>query len=143
MIGSLLYVSRRLTVDSADESELQAIELISLTRNSTLNLTGVLIATPDHFAQFLEGDTAAIETVMTSVRADPRHTEVVVANMSPLGRRLFPAWRMACFGPGNFMSRHVSPMIDRHPEQLSPAEAGSLISLMTKLVDDSAPPAPM
>eukprot|EP01035_Chromulina_nebulosa_P009301 gene9301-12562_t len=124
MIDSLLYVSRRSPTEALDDTVLEAIELIALSRNSELDLTGVLIATPSHFAQFLEGGRAALDAVMTSIRADARHTEVMVADAPVAGRRLFPAWRMACFGPGNFMSRHVAPMFDRHPTPLSPNEAG-------------------
>jgi hypothetical protein len=130
---ALLYVSRSLLPASLDNEQLIDIQAVSLARNSQLDLTGVLIATPVFFTQYLEGAAPALAAVMGSIRADPRHTEIAEMQPAPRAAARFPAWRMACFPPGSFTSRHLEPILARHHGALAPADADALLAFMTDL----------
>lgn len=100
MHSSVLYLSRSLLPSSGGEDNWLAIQDVSLTRNSDLGLTGLLIVTPDYFTQFLEGEKSSIECVMASIRADPRHTDIFETDTTAKFPTVqFPTWRMAGFPP--------------------------------------------
>lgn len=67
---------------------------------------------------------------MKSIRADNRHTQLIETRLSPSEKPRFPAWRMACFGPSSFMSRHLQPLLERHPQPLTGNEVSNLISMI-------------
>ncbi|RZL37231.1 MAG: BLUF domain-containing protein [Rubrivivax sp.] len=90
----LLYVSEA-RIDPCGP-EPRAILEVAARRNAQLDVTGLLCFSGEHFAQILEGSTAAIETLMTSIRRDSRH--ILLREWQPQAvpdeRRLFPAWAM-------------------------------------------------
>ncbi|UVO51445.1 BLUF domain-containing protein [Sphingomonas sp. SUN019] len=136
MLDSILYISENRLRRQSDEDQLAHIQYVSVSRNSLYDITGVLIATPDHFAQFMEGDVRGLDAVMNSIRADPRHTRIVMADTPPSRERLFPNWRMARFGPGAFVNDHVRPLVERRKGRLTPNGARELITLMRRMVSD-------
>ncbi|MGN6376815.1 MAG: BLUF domain-containing protein, partial [Sphingomonas sp.] len=79
MFSSLLYVSQSLLDYPADADQLTDIQAVSIARNSELDITGALIATPEYFAQYLEGDRDALHLLIRSIRRDPRHTQMSVS----------------------------------------------------------------
>lgn len=133
MPSALLYVSRSLLPASLDNDQLIDIQTVALARNSLLDLTGVLIATPAFFTQYLEGAAPALAAVMASIRVDSRHTDIAEMQPARSTTPRFPAWRMACFPPGSFTSRHVEPILARHHGTLAPADADALLAFMTEL----------
>lgn len=137
MIHSIFYVSKSRLQMPADRGQLEKIQITSILRNSAADVTGVLIATPDHFAQFIEGARSAIDAIMASILVDDRHSEVTVTETAQPDGRLFPTWSMACFGPGNFVSRHVQPLLERYHAGLPLAEVEKLISFIGKLAGTS------
>lgn len=134
-MNAVLYVSDSLLEAPQISASLRLIQNVSLSRNKDLGLTGVLIATPRHFVQFLEGGTSALEAVMNSIKADGRHHNVTIADMPRPDGRLFPRWGMACFGESNFVRRYLDPLLVRQPEPLTPVASLVVVSLMGKLVD--------
>jgi Sensors of blue-light using FAD len=136
MLDSILYVSESRLRRQSDQDQLAHIQYVSVSRNSLHDITGVLISTPDHFAQFIEGNVRDLDAVMTSIRADPRHTGIVMAETSPSRVRLFPTWRMARFGPGAFVDDHVRPLVERRRGRLTPSGAREMITLMRRMVAD-------
>ncbi len=66
---SLVYISRPLVAMIDREAVLDDIQYVSVARNTTLDITGLLITTQDHFAQLLEGPAKAVESVMASMSA--------------------------------------------------------------------------
>lgn len=117
-LSSLLYISR--STMSADDAK-QGVDRIVATavaRNPALGLTGALLFTGSHFAQVLEGDATSIDLLMDAVRRDPRHDEILIVERVPLARRHFADWSMAYFGPSQFVSGHVTRLLnDRSPAE--------------------------
>lgn len=137
MHSSILYVSRSLVSASEAREQWAAIQAASVARNSRLDLTGVLIVTPDYFTQFLEGEAASLECVMSSIRADPRHADIFETRTAPMFDSIqFPAWRMACFSPSSFVSRHLAPILERHHREISLSDALDFIVFMRNIGPD-------
>jgi hypothetical protein len=92
MITALFYVSRTI-VDSLERAGgIDAIVSAARARNAALDVTGALLFTGSHFAQLLEGPSAAVDELMNSIRADPRHRGVDVVLNGPVRTRRFAAW---------------------------------------------------
>ncbi|QZH74182.1 MAG: BLUF domain-containing protein [Erythrobacter sp.] len=91
------YVSRPTIPFLLRPGVLDDIRAVSIARNSQLDVTGLLIVTVLYFAQVLEGPEDAVDEVMRSIAADPRHHEIVVVRRNVLKRLQFPLWRMARF----------------------------------------------
>jgi hypothetical protein len=137
MVESVFYVSRSLVPVIGARKEWMAIQSASLARNSLLGLTGILVATPDYFAQFIEGKKADIDTVMESIHADRRHTDIVQTRIAGANSKArFPEWKMACFPPGSVISRHLSPVIERDGGRISPTNAANLVDFVGSLYPD-------
>ena len=137
MHSSILYVSRSLVSASEAREQWAAIQAVSVARNSLLDLTGLLIVTPDYFTQFLEGEAAPLDCVMASIRADARHADIFETQTAPMFDSIqFPAWRMACFSPSSFVSRHLVPILERHHREISLADASDLIAFMRNIGPD-------
>lgn len=117
-LASLLYISRSTIAPEEAEAVVPEIVAASVTRNAATGLTGALLFTGTHFAQALEGGEAAIEDLMHRVSRDTRHHEIVIVEQGPLEQRRFDTWGMAYFGPSQFVSRHVTRLLN----DPSPAE---------------------
>jgi hypothetical protein len=108
---SITYVSQSL-IDPQDRARaLNDLMVDAISRNTDLDITGLLIVAPDHFAQLLEGPRLAIETVMTSIEADPRHTAVQIVQQSTIETARFRNWRMARFDQPNFGVIAICPLL--------------------------------
>lgn len=89
----LLYVSQA-HVDPCGPEPRRILEGATQ-RNAELGITGLLCFSGDHFAQVLEGPAAALEEVMTSIRADGRHKPLREWPARPVDDgRWFPGWSM-------------------------------------------------
>jgi len=130
-IRCLLYVSESCLSWPEDAAEVDRMVAVARHRNEQLSLTGALIYTRTHFAQVLEGDKAAIEEVMASIRADPRHRNLQVVADDPLEARYFPDWTMAYSGPSFYVDRQIRPLLNgaTDPARSRRAAAG-LLALM-------------
>ncbi|WP_421854869.1 BLUF domain-containing protein [Novosphingobium sp.] len=111
-LNSLLYISRSTIASQAAEAVVAEIVATSVARNAEAGVTGALLFTGTHFAQALEGDEAAIEVLMQRVSSDPRHEEIVIVEQGPLDQRRFDQWSMVYFGPSQFVSRHVTRLLN-------------------------------
>jgi hypothetical protein len=124
----LLYVSRSLLRLPGQSGEVDRIVAVARRENARLGVTGALIFTRAHFAQVLEGDRQAVETLMARIRGDSRHDRVTVVAEGPRDERLFPQWSMAYSGGSLYVDRHIKPL-------LAPAaEPGATAPLAEKLV---------
>lgn len=110
MVYRLLYVSRSLLPEgTADEAVTSIIE-VSQVRNTREKITGALLFSGDHFVQVLEGEMAAVLRLMGDISADPRHTDIEIAEQGSVPTRLFAAWSMGYWGRSQFVSRLVREM---------------------------------
>lgn len=73
----------------ADEIARSAIE-----RNQHAGLTGLLLYTPSHFIQVLEGAPSAIASTYLRISKDSRHTHLRVIDDREVDQREFGAWSM-------------------------------------------------
>jgi len=114
------------------QREVDAIRTASLARNSSLDLTGVLVTSESHFAQYLEGHQLHLDAVMASMSADARHDDLVLSEVSASPDRRFPTWHLACFAETSFDRRFIQPRT-KHAEPLSLADVGALLAMMKTL----------
>ena len=79
----------------------------SCARTANLSVTGALLFTGSHFSQVIEGAAEDIDTLMTSIRADPRHDNlIVIEDVFPRGRR-FSDWMNVYTGRAVYVQRIV------------------------------------
>ncbi len=92
-LKSLLYVSRL-----ADESNASCVsDIIKTARafNAVNGITGVLVFDGERFAQFIEGEAAAIDALTQNLQRDRRHTEFTILHITPQeDARQFQSWSM-------------------------------------------------
>jgi hypothetical protein len=89
----LIYVSQACV--AMDEARLRELLAQSREKNARLEITGMLLYQQGNFMQVLEGSREAVLSLMTSIRADVRHTNVVVIQEFYPPEREFPDWTMA------------------------------------------------
>lgn len=136
---SVIYVSRPL-IEPADRQQcLTDIQTVSIARNSTLDITGLLIASPEFFAQVLEGPAEDVAAVMASISADPRHSDLRVVRRSESPTRRFPRWRMACFDSADFGNTAITPVLAAAHAQEDPDALRRLDRLIDAITRQSAP----
>lgn len=110
-LESLLYISESTIPADDAQGELKGILATCHANNPSAGITGALIFTGTHFAQVIEGKTAAIDDLIASIERDPRHTQVHIVTRDVLSERRFPDWSMAYNGPSQFVSRHVTRLL--------------------------------
>ena len=108
---SLTYVSLPTPWQKNRGEILEDIRAVSLARNSQLDITGLLIATISHFAQVLEGPDGAVDDVLASISADPRHCQIVMVQRIPIEIRQFPLWQLMTFERETFANLEVTPLL--------------------------------
>ncbi|MEO1198194.1 MAG: BLUF domain-containing protein [Pseudomonadota bacterium] len=57
--------------------------------NSAIGLSGVLLYSPTHFVQVVEGERSLINRLLWKLGKDPRHEAMELIEFAPVGRRLF------------------------------------------------------
>ncbi|KPQ37912.1 MAG: Sensors of blue-light using FAD [Porphyrobacter sp. HL-46] len=129
---SLLYISKSAIHPGAENSVVADIVAHANERNPWLGVTGALLFTGSHFAQVLEGETAVIEELIAKIRSDARHDDTLVVNRSPLTARRFAKWSMAYSGPSQFVSRHVTRLLN-NPSPIAQKRAADWL---TELLDE-------
>ena len=128
-ISWLVYVSDAMI---PTESDLTSLVGQAQSRNLALEITGSLIFTGTKFAQFLEGSAAALDVLMTDIRTDPRHSNVVVVAEGTQAERQFPNWSLTYAGPAMYVERVVESSLPGAADD-SPTGARKLIRLMHEL----------
>lgn len=93
MIDRLVYRSR--AVGILPEVALDRIFRSSVPRNRRLNITGALGFSQLTYVQLLEGPPPALNELVRTLEADPRHTELTILLRGSSERRLLPDWSMA------------------------------------------------
>ena len=62
--------------------------------NQALGITGLLLYDRGYFFQWVEGADDVLGRVWNAIRADPRHTDIVVLADQQISIRLFEGWHM-------------------------------------------------
>jgi hypothetical protein len=87
-----LYVSRL----SANYPLTEIVRAISSSRrnNSRNNITGVLYFDGELFCQYLEGESPAVQSLLTKILADDRHHDIRTLVDRNVSSRLFRSWHL-------------------------------------------------
>jgi len=83
-------------------TDIEDILAMSRHNNARMGVTGLLVQTPSHFMQVLEGSREAVSQTFGRIVSDPRHTDVTFYGMSDIDERHFSEWRMAFVGAEAF-----------------------------------------
>jgi hypothetical protein len=126
MIATWLYVSTSALGSDADD-EIANIRSVAQSRNPELGLTGVLLFSGRHFAQFLEGPDLGIEIIKRSIGRDRRHTDISTLHDRPLEQRRYGRWALAYSGWATAIDRVLS-------DALREQDVSELLSYMDEFV---------
>jgi len=63
-------------------------------KNALLNITGAIAYDGERFAQILEGEKNDVTDLMDTIRADNRHSGIVIMAEKPVDRRIYDGWGM-------------------------------------------------
>lgn len=99
---TLLYVSQA----AADFSPVPGVDEIVATSvpwNRRVGITGTLIHSAGHFAQYLEGPKPQVDLLIERIRSDRRHHSLHVVLTAVRPQRLFPRWSLAYSGDDEFV----------------------------------------
>ncbi len=88
----LIYVSR--VARRVRFADVEAIAADAATRNAERGITGMLVYSPSHFLQVLEGDEAEVTAVFSRIREDQRHSDVQTIDARIVREREFGQWAM-------------------------------------------------
>ncbi len=88
-----VYISD--AVGSLDRPRLEALLGQARLKNQRLGVTGLLLYHDAKFMQLLEGERAVVEQLMSSIRKDARHRNVVNLLAHQTHEREFAEWSMA------------------------------------------------
>lgn len=134
MIESILYISTSKLDPTTVNDVLEALIADAAIRNKRRGLSGAMMFTGRHFVQVIEGAPEMIETLLQSLRADPRHTDIVIVERGPIPERRFPEWSMAYAGQSQFIGRQVKRVLNNpSPGELNRA-ADWLTDIMLEFV---------
>ncbi|MGQ0528856.1 MAG: BLUF domain-containing protein [Panacagrimonas sp.] len=114
--------------------------------NARADISGVLVHVGNRFMQVLEGRHEAVEQLMTRIRSDGRHGDLLVAVDEPIRARAFAQWSMGCLcadeqfelSPSQLMS--LSARFNRVLEHASDPSSGlrELIRALPELLRESS-----
>lgn len=109
----LVYCSRS-TAHGPDASRSAIRDILETSRlkNPQHEVTGVLLATGDWFAQVLEGPTEGVDRIFEAVRFDGRHHDLVVMPRRDVNERSFKDWSMA-FATTDDDTDHATAVLER------------------------------
>lgn len=129
MLYQVIYSSRARSAMSV--ADLTAILDDARAGNERRQVTGALIYSDGVFVQILEGPKAVVTSLMRSITADTRHTDVKVFHEAEVDHRIFSQWTMA--------------YLDATPGQLSEwlgiPGASSVTEIASELERDATPAA--
>jgi hypothetical protein len=110
MFSTWAYVSTSLLGESA-ESEIANIRSTAEARNAELGLTGALIFSGRHFAQFLEGPNEKLAVMKASISRDRRHIDIQTLTTPAIKQRRYGRWALAYAGQATAIDRVLSDAV--------------------------------
>jgi hypothetical protein len=122
--GLELYAYTSTYAGAPDEasSVLSAIREVAEVRNPQLGITGALVHDRGRFLQVLEGEPAALDTLVAVIQRDPRHRDMKPLVRAPIRERTFTGWSMATYDTGTADANAAAAKADTKPAS-APAAA--------------------
>ena len=111
----LLYISMNLIAPDRLEDEIGRIVDTACCKNGERGITGALIATQTHLAQYMEGPAETVADLLLRITADDRHANLHVIDRGTRPDRLFPNWHMGYVGGSVFVRHRVADVFDAAP----------------------------
>lgn len=92
----IVYISQQ-NLDIGFDQGAAILNILSLSvRNNTADgITGALLCSQGHFAQLIEGPSAAINGLVIRLKRDPRHLNMQIIEDRAIEQRVFAEWSMA------------------------------------------------
>lgn len=81
-------------------SVMEWIRAVSAVRNVERGITGAIVHDRGRFLQVMEGESAAIDTLVAALARDPRHRDMTKLVRAPIRERTFAGWSMAVYDTG-------------------------------------------
>lgn len=104
----LLYCSQ--AKSDFSEEILKEILLTSRRKNSTADITGVLVHGGGMFMQVLEGPEQPVLRTYMKILDDKRHTDSRIIHITPVKERLFGNWTMGVIEAEQLTFEHVAKL---------------------------------
>jgi hypothetical protein len=92
----LIYKSR--PNGTMDWEQVRLILRQSEKNNEAHGITGLLLATPNHFLQVIEGRYEEVNKLFMTITHDPRHDQIQLISFDLIDSRLFAGWGMKGLG---------------------------------------------
>ena len=127
-----LYVSRSKLTPAEAAAQIDDIVEVARAGNARLGVTGTLIFTGRHFAQYIEGSPEAVAKLRRMIVTDPRHCDIITLAEGPIPARRFATWSLAYAGPSQFVARTVAFPID----DLKSADRRAGVNKLLRLMDE-------
>lgn len=108
-------ISRRIRFADAEKIAERSAE-----KNALRNISGMLLYTPTHFLQVLEGEKATVLRLFERISSDDRHSEVAIISQGEVDERCFGDWGM----------RVVMPRESVRPESLEKLDGEGTLALL-------------
>jgi Sensors of blue-light using FAD len=131
-LQSLLYISESSIEPSFAQGEVERILATAHAFNPSVGVTGALVFTGTHFAQLIEGEETVVTLLIASIAIDQRHTRMQIVTREPLVARRFPDWSMSYNGPSQFVSRHVTRLLN-DPSRLESSRSASWLAELLEI----------
>jgi hypothetical protein len=91
-VHRLIYASR--VARHVRFADAQAIAEAAVERNTANALSGMLVYTPSHFIQVLEGEDTKLRETLERIQRDDRHSDLHVIDARQVTTREFYQWAM-------------------------------------------------
>lgn len=137
----IIYVSKATfsTAGSASfvEPEVGRILMQSRRNNPSRGLVGALYYGDGHFFQCLEGPQDALDRLLTTLSADPRHTEIKVLSRSAIAQASFFGWSMKYVPAAAEVRKLLAEFGHRqfNPYQFDDLQVERMVSLLRREAD--------
>ncbi len=108
----IVYVSS--AKQEFSDADLMALLRQSQEKNARLAITGVLLYKEGNVMQLLEGPAEALDQLITTIYADPRHHGIIQLLRKQVTTREFPDWSMEFRDLGGAPVRKVGEFLNQH-----------------------------
>jgi hypothetical protein len=93
MLSYLIYTSKN---NGVSDDEIKDILDKARENNKSVNVTGMLVSSEEHFVQYLEGDRKDVSLIYNKIILDDRHDSIELMKCDDVKKtRLFQKWSMA------------------------------------------------
>ena len=139
MLRAVLYVSRSELFPATADEDVSLIIQASVQRNDAAGISGALVFTGTHFAQFAEGPADEVAKLLEQLHCDSRHSHMNIVLDEESETRRFSRWAMAYSGPAVLLAQQLEPLTNGGGRTACTAAATDLIAMMQAFTNVSPP----